>query len=135
MFEKQSIIIFDGVCNLCNTGVHFIIRRDPKKVFLFSPMQSVFSQKLIEKYYGPEFDFDTFLVIKNGVCYDRSDGILEITRDLTGFWFVLQILKIVPKAIRDFFYNVIARKRYQIFGRQDQCMVPPADIRDRFIEF
>ncbi len=134
MYENRKIVIFDGVCNLCNVGVNFIIKRDPNGVFLFAPMQSDISLKLIEKYHKSGFDFNTFLLIKNGVCYERTDAILEIVKDLTGYWSIFRIFRLVPKSIRDYFYNVIAKSRYKIFGKRDQCMVPTQDIRSRFIE-
>ena len=134
MFKKRSIIIFDGVCNLCNGGVNFIISRDPKNVFNFTPIQSATAQKLIEKYYGPEFKSDTFLLIKNEICFERSDGVLEIVKELSSFWFLLRIFKFIPKSGRDYFYNIIAKHRYQIFGKRDHCMVPNKDIQSRFID-
>ena len=134
MEENKKIVIFDGVCNLCNAGVKFIINRDPKRVFWFSPMHSDISQELIKKYHEPAFEFDTVLLIKNGVCYKRTDAIMEIIKDLTGFWFIFRIFIFVPKSIRDYFYNVIAKSRYKIFGKRDKCMVPTQDIRKRFLE-
>ncbi|MFH2132978.1 MAG: DCC1-like thiol-disulfide oxidoreductase family protein [bacterium] len=134
MDANRKIVIFDGICNLCNAGVNFVIKRDPTGVFSFTPMQSDISQKLIKQYHAAAFDFDTFLLIKNGVCYERSDAIMEIMKDLTGYWSILRFFSFVPKPIRDYFYNLVARNRYQLFGKRNHCMVPTQDIRKRFIE-
>lgn len=134
MVDNRQIIIFDGICNLCNTGVKFIIRRDTEEVFCFASMQSDISQKLIQKYLKSEFSFDTFLLIKNGICYERSDAMIEVFRDLPGFWCLHKILALIPKQIRDYLYNIVAKHRYKVFGKQDQCMVPSQNISNRFIE-
>ena len=132
--KNRYIVIFDGICNFCNGSVNFIIKRDPKGVFSFAPMQSEIAQELMQKHKIEKEELDTFLLFKNGSVYDRSDAALEITRNLTGFWHLFQIFKILPKAIRDGLYNLFARKRYALFGKRDSCMIPTPEIRKRFIE-
>lgn len=132
--DDSRTVIFDGVCNLCNTAVHFVIKRDPEGLFRFVPMQSDVAQKLIKERCGTEFDFDTMVLIKDGISYERSDAVLEITRELERCRFLFRVLKLTPKPIRDFFYTITAKSRYRLFGRQDQCMVPAQDMRDRFLE-
>ena len=132
--DKRHIVIFDGVCNFCNGAVNFIIYRDPNVRFVFTPMQSDIGQKLIEENDASMMGEDTFLLVKNGQCYERTDAALEITKDLTGFWYVFRVLKILPKPFRDFFYRLFARNRYALFGRRDSCMLPTENIRERFLE-
>ena len=131
--DDRHIIIFDGVCNFCNAAVIFIIRRDPKGIFSFTPMQSDVAQKIIENNNIQNPGFETFLLIKNGRCYERTDAALEIAKALTGFWYLFLVFKILPRKFRDYFYNLLARNRYALFGRSDVCMVPAPNIVKRFI--
>jgi len=131
--NESNLIIFDGVCNLCNASVNFIIRRDKRKRFAFSPMQSQFAQKTMSDYNIPGLANDTFILIKNNKIYLRSDAALEIARNLDAMWKIFFGLKIVPKIIRDSLYNQIARNRYKLFGRRRECMLPTKELMDRFI--
>lgn len=131
--DSRNIVIFDGVCNFCNGAVHFIINRDPKGIFVFAPMQSNLAKELMTKHQINNDGVDTFLLVKNDRCFVFSSAALEIAKDLTGFWSVLRIFKWVPASIRDAFYKLFARNRYALFGKQDHCMVPTADVKSRFI--
>ena len=133
MENSQKIIIFDGVCNLCNAGVNFIIKRDSGGVFRFTPMQSDIGQQLINRYYRSEFDSDTFLLIKEGECLERSDAALEVINDLPIPWSWLGCLKILPKSIRDAVYSFIAKHRFRLFGKRSHCAVPTPDTQNRFL--
>jgi predicted DCC family thiol-disulfide oxidoreductase YuxK len=132
--SQHHIVIFDGVCNFCNGVVNFIIRRDPKALFSFTPMQSESGERLIEKYDATMVGVDTILLIKNGQCYERTDAAIEIAGDLTGLWSMFRVFKILPKSFRDYFYRLFARNRYKLFGRREECMIPSPEVRDRFIE-
>ena len=132
--SNRHIVIFDGVCNFCNGAVNFIIRRDPNGVFAFTPMQSEIGKELINKHGAELVGEDTFLLIKNGQCYERTDAAFEITRDLAGLWHMFRILRVLPRSFRDYFYKLFARNRYKLFGRREQCMIPTPDVRKRFIE-
>lgn len=131
--ESHQIIIFDGVCNLCNGAVNFIIKRDARGVFKFAPMQSEIAQKLMLQYQVQELSNDSFLLIKNGQCFLRTNAALEITKELDGFWFMFRSFKILPAVIRDYFYRLLARNRYRLFGKQDTCRLPTKEERDRFL--
>ena len=131
--DNRHIVIFDGVCNFCNGAVNFIIKRDPDGIFVFTPMQSDLARELMDKHKIHNVGIDTFLLIKNDQCFVFSSAALEITRDLTGLWFIFNVLRLVPSFIRDLFYKVFARNRYALFGRQDICMVPTKEIRSRFV--
>ena len=130
---KRHIVIFDGVCNFCNGSVNFIIKRDLRALFAFTPRQHRCGQSLIQEYKVPELAADAILLIKDGQCYLRTDAVLEITKDISGLWFLLLVFKIVPRPLRDYFYNLFARNRYQLFGKRASCMIPAADVRSRFI--
>jgi len=132
--DNRQLIVFDGVCNFCNGAINFIIERDPNKVFVFTPMQSDIAQKYIEEFQATKVGFDTFLLIKNGNCYYRTDAALEIAKDLAGPWYLFRIFKVLPRGLRDFFYRAFARNRYALFGRKDVCMVPTEDVKGRFLE-
>jgi predicted DCC family thiol-disulfide oxidoreductase YuxK len=132
--DNPRIIIFDGVCNFCNNSVNFIIKRDHNNSFLFSPMQSQFAQDTISKFGVEGGDLDTFILIKNGECYVRTDAALEIAKDLSGHWYLFNIFILLPRPIRDFFYRVFAKNRYRLFGRSDTCMVPSQEVADKFLD-
>ena len=131
--ENRRVIIFDGVCNFCNGAVRFISRRDPQGIFAFTPMQSELAQELIKQYGIENTGVDPFLLIKNGRAHIWTDAAMEITKELTGYWRIFNVFRIVPSFIRDYFYRLFARNRYRLFGRTDQCVVPAEDIRSRFI--
>lgn len=131
--DNRSIVIFDGVCNFCNWSVSFIIKRDPEGLFAFTPMQSDLAQNLMEEHQISNVGIDTFLLIKNDQCFVFSTAALEIAKDLTGFWYLFSVFRIVPSFIRDFFYKAFARNRYKIFGRRETCMVPTEEVKSRFI--
>ncbi len=132
--DSRYIIIFDGVCNFCNGSINFIIKRDPNNIFVFVPIQSKKAQSLIETHQASNVGVDTFLLIKNGACYYRTDAALEIVKDLSGLWYILKIFKIFPNVVRDYFYRAFARNRYALFGKKDVCMVPTAENKNRFLE-
>ena len=130
---EHRIVIFDGVCNLCNGAVNFIIRRDPECKFRFTPMQSQIAQELIRKYQVPEVGVDTFLLIEGETYRVRTDAALAIAAELSWPWPLCIVFRIFPAKFRDFFYKRLARNRYSLFGRRGVCMVPNSDVRSRFI--
>ena len=131
--KNKHIIIFDGVCNFCNGAINFIIKHDPKEVFLFTPMQSDLARSLIDEHQITNVGIDTFLLIKNDNTYIWTDAALEITKDLNGYWYFFNAMRIIPRSIRDFLYKAFARNRYSLFGKRDHCMTPTPSIKDRFI--
>ena len=131
--DNQCIVIFDGVCNFCNSAVNFIIKRDPEGIFAFTPMQSDLARELMEKHGIHNVGIDTFLLIKNDNCFVFSTAALEITKDLSGYWYLFNVFRLLPKTIRDFFYKTFARNRYALFGRSDTCIVPSEEVRSRFV--
>lgn len=131
--DQRHLIIFDGVCNFCNSSVNFIIERDKNNTFAFTPIQSELAQALMAKYGVTHLGMDTFLLIKNDRCYLRTDAALEIAKDLSGYWYLFGAAKIIPRPLRDFFYRVFARHRYRLFGKKDVCMVPTDEVRGKFV--
>ena len=130
----KPILFFDGVCNLCNSSVQFIIRRDRNERFLFASLQSEKAKKTLPAKYRVEDDLKS-LVLKDGDrLKTKSSAALTIARDLSGLWPLLYLLMIIPKALRDFVYDLIARNRYNWFGKKDACMIPTTDLKSRFVE-
>ena len=130
--EESQIVIFDGICNFCNGAVNFIIKRDSKAVFKFTPTQGKIAQDLLLKHQVPEVGYDSFVLIKNGQSFLRTNAAFEITKDLDGFWFI-GAFKIVPAVVRDYFYRILARNRYTLFGKRAVCMMPKKEVRDSFL--
>ncbi len=131
---QPVIILFDGVCNLCNGAVQFIIRRDPHHKFRFASLQSAAGQELLLSHGVDATSLYSILVIDSGVLYQRSDAALRIARYLSGLWPVLTIFRILPRVIRDAVYNGVAANRYKWFGKREACMIPTPDLKARFLE-
>lgn len=131
--DNRHIVIFDGLCNLCNGAVNFIIKRDPNAIFVFTPIQSDLADKLMRDHQIISAEIDTFLLIKNGKAHIRTDAALEITKDLSGLWFLFRVFRIIPPSLRDILYRLIAKNRYKLLGKRDECMIPTQELRERFI--
>lgn len=129
----SGIILFDGVCNFCNGSVNFIIENDTEDYFKFAPLQSEIAQELLEKHNIDKTRTDSVVLIENDQAYTYSTAALKIARNLGGAYSILYNLIIVPKFIRDFFYQTFARYRYQLFGKKDVCMMPTPEIRRKFL--
>jgi predicted DCC family thiol-disulfide oxidoreductase YuxK len=130
-----SIVLFDGVCNLCNGSVLFIIDRDPRQRFQFAPLQSEFAVNLLASLGEevPEPGADSLVLVEEGAVYQRSDAALRIARNLRGPWPALWAGSIVPRALRDRIYDYVARNRYRWFGRVESCRIPTPALRERFL--
>jgi predicted DCC family thiol-disulfide oxidoreductase YuxK len=128
----SSIVLFDGVCNFCDGAVNFIIRHDQGKKFKFTPLQSEAGRKLTAEF-AIDKDVDSIILIENGQAFTRSAATLRIARELGGIWSLAYAFIIVPAFIRDLVYKTFAKYRYRLFGKKDMCMMPSADVRERFI--
>lgn len=129
------IILFDGVCNLCNGFVQFVIKRDRAKVFHFASLQSGYGVALSSHFnllteVGP----NTVILYDGDKILTKSNAVIKIVSSLNGIWKCVLIFKIIPCFIRDRIYNLLARNRYKLFGKREQCMVPDEDIKDRFMD-
>jgi predicted DCC family thiol-disulfide oxidoreductase YuxK len=129
----SAIILFDGVCNFCNGSVNFIIERDPEKYFKFAPLQSEVGQKLLSEHNIDKTITDSVVLIEDGKAYVRTTAALRIARKLQGYWSWFYGFAVVPSFARDVFYKLFAKYRYEMFGKQDACMMPTPEIRERFL--
>ncbi|NCU32441.1 MAG: DUF393 domain-containing protein [Candidatus Moranbacteria bacterium] len=129
----MRVVIFDGVCNLCNKFVNIIIRRDKKGIFQFSAIGSEYSKSVEEKYEVSLVELDTVVLIENNNFFSKSTAVIKICRHLEFPYNLLVVFNIVPKFIRDKIYDIIARNRYKVFGKKESCMIPKPDVLSRFI--
>ncbi len=130
---ENPILLFDGVCNLCNQSVQFIIKADKKVVFRFASLQSEFAKEHLKQFETETEDLKTIYLLVDNKIYDRSDAALEIAKRLGGFWQLFYVFKIIPSFIRDAVYNLISRNRYRWFGKQESCMIPSPELTSRFL--
>jgi predicted DCC family thiol-disulfide oxidoreductase YuxK len=130
----KPVILFDGVCNYCNSMVQFIIRQDKQQKFLFAPLQSDAGRQLLQAYQLPEKDFNSFVLIDKNKSYLRSSASLQVFKNLPWYWKWTQVFWIVPLFIRDGIYNFIARNRYKWFGKKETCMIPSPEVKMRFLQ-
>lgn len=130
---KKSIILFDGVCNLCNNTVQFVIKRDNKQQFLFASLQSDAAAKLLLQFSNKKIGLQSIVLIEDNKVYDKSTAALRIARKLNPLWNILYIFIIVPKNLRDLVYDYIAKHRYKWFGKQDSCILFIKEYKNRFI--
>ncbi len=133
--ENKQLILFDGVCNLCNSSVKFIIRNDKKDTFLFAPLQSIAGKEIIKTHKVDTSRTDSILLYskKNGLS-SKSTAALNIAKHLRAPINFLVIFFVVPKFVRDWIYDLIARNRYSWFGKQNECMVPTLELKAKFLE-
>lgn len=131
--QLDNLIIFDGVCNLCTKSVHFILRHESGQVLRFTPLQSSTGSSIMQELGLNPMDAETFVLLSDGNVFVRSDAAIRLSGYLRGGWRFLGLFRVIPRPIRDWAYGLIARNRYRWFGRYEHCMVPSAQIRDRFI--
>jgi predicted DCC family thiol-disulfide oxidoreductase YuxK len=132
--EPNHIILFDGLCNLCSGSVQFIINRDSKKYFRFASLQSSFGNYKLHKFGLSANELYSIILIKDGRYLQKSNAALEIARNLDGVWPAFYIFKIVPRFLRDWVYDGIAKNRYSWFGKKDSCMIPTPELKSRFLD-
>ncbi len=133
--KNKKIILFDGVCNLCNNAINFIIEHDKKDVFRFASLQSDLGKKLVsERGIDPEV-LDTIYLIEPGVVYyEKSTAALKIAEDLSGGYSFMKYFIYLPKFIRDGVYNLVASNRYSWFGKKESCMIPTPELKAKFLD-
>lgn len=129
----QPIILFDGVCNFCNSIVNFVIKRDRDSQIKFATLQSDIAQKILQQNHFSDPGQRSFIFIENGKIYIRSTAALRVCKYMNGLWPLMYGFIIVPKFIRDGIYNWIAKNRYRWFGKKEACMIPTPEIRSRFL--
>jgi predicted DCC family thiol-disulfide oxidoreductase YuxK len=127
-----DIILFDGVCNFCNATINFIMEHDPERRFRFASLQSVIGQKILSENRRSATDFDTVLLLRDGLMYEKSDAALEIARYLRG-WSWLYAFRVLPRFLRNAVYDLVAKNRYRLFGKSESCRLPSAEERALFL--
>ncbi len=131
----SRIVLYDGVCNLCNDSVKFIIKHDKSAKFHFAPMQEPAGRALLKQHGLEDIDMSTFVLIKNGKAYLRSTAWMQIVSELDGAWPMLSAFRVVPRFIRDAAYDYVGARRYKWFGKKEMCLIPTPDTKRRFLDW
>lgn len=129
----MAVVLFDGVCNLCNGSVNWLIDHDKKNVLQFASLQSEYAQQTIGKLGLQGSYLDTMVLVDGENYYVRSTAILHMLKLMGGIYRIAFVFVIIPAFIRDAFYNFIARNRYRWFGRQDACRIPTPELKAKFL--
>jgi predicted DCC family thiol-disulfide oxidoreductase YuxK len=129
----DSIVLFDGVCNLCSALVQFVIRHDTAAKFRFAAIQSEIGRAIFQSHGLDPADLQTFVFILDGKMHMRSDAAIEVVSRFGGAWRFFTVFRLVPRVARDWIYSMVARNRYRWFGRRDVCMIPTPEIKERFL--
>lgn len=132
--KDKKIILFDGVCNLCNASVQFVIKHDKKDVFRFVPLQSELGLKII-KHIGIDItNTDSIVLYEPGKAYYyKSEAALLIIKEFGGIYTILRILALFPKFLSNFVYDLVAKNRYRWYGQQESCMIPTPELAAKFL--
>ena len=132
--KNKKLILFDGVCNLCNQVVIKIIKKDKKNIFLFALLQSDIGKK-ITKELGIDISLLDSIILYNHEdgYYIKSNAALRILKEFSGFWKLIQLAQIFPNCFNDFFYDYVARNRYKWFGKEEKCMIPSQELNSKFL--
>ncbi len=131
--KRHAVVLFDGVCNLCNGSVNFIIDRDPDGYFRFASLQSEEAEAIMRRAGSSGTTLESIVLVEGDRVFRRSDAVLRIARKLKGPWPALALFTVVPRPIRDRVYDWIARNRYRWFGKRDTCRIPTPELRARFL--
>ena len=129
----QKIVFFDGVCNICNRSVNFVIKQDSKRILKFASLQSDYAKNMLPPELLKHETFDSMIFSDGKNFYTKSTAVLEICKALGGVFHVLRIGYLIPRFIRDAIYIFIANNRYRWFGKKDHCMVPTPELKERFL--
>jgi predicted DCC family thiol-disulfide oxidoreductase YuxK len=132
--KSSKIVLFDGICNLCNSSVQLIIENDSKNLFQFASLQSAFGQKFLQENNLPDDAFKSIVLIDGEKFYTKSEAALRIGKELDGLYKVLRIFLWTPKFIRDFVYDYIAKNRYKWYGKRDSCWIPTDELKQKFLD-
>ena len=131
--KEHPLILFDGICNFCNSAVNFVIKKDKGAVIHFAPLQSPKGRLYLKQYNYPVNNLNSFVFIENNKVYTKSTAALKVCRHLKGGWPLCYGFIIVPKFIRDGIYSWVAKNRYKWFGVRQECMMPTPEVRSRFV--
>lgn len=132
--NDKKIILFDGVCNLCNSSVQYVIQRDKKDEFRFIALQSELGQKIIKHIGIANTNIDSIVLYLPGIAYYyKSSAVIEIAKSLQGFFNYGMLFRLLPNALRDVVYDYIARNRYKWYGKKESCMIPTPELKAKFL--
>lgn len=131
--SSKIIILFDGICNLCNHSIDFIIRRDKQNRFHFASLQSKKGQEILKYHQLPTKDFESFVVVHKNKVYTKSNAALQVVLHLQGGWPLLYVFIIIPPFFRNLVYSFIAKNRYRFFGKKNTCRLPTSEERSKFL--
>jgi predicted DCC family thiol-disulfide oxidoreductase YuxK len=131
--DSHPVIVFDGVCVLCNGWVRFLLRHDRQKRYRFAAMQTESGRALLAGNGLDSADPASFLLVESGTAWRETDAIVRVISSLGGFWRLVAVVRLVPSPLRDWLYRVVARNRYRWFGRHDACVLPTPGHDDRFM--
>lgn len=133
--ENKKIILFDGVCNLCNGAVQFAIKRDKKDVFRYAPLQSALGEKMIAERGIDSSLIDSMILVEPGKAYFlKSTAALRIAQEFGGLWRLLRVLELFPAGLRNSVYDLVAKNRYKWFGKKEACMIPTPELQAKFLD-
>ncbi|WP_405250334.1 thiol-disulfide oxidoreductase DCC family protein [Dokdonia sp. Asnod3-C12] len=133
--QNKKIILFDGVCNLCNGAITFIIQRDKNDVFRYAPLQSEVGKNLAAKHNIDLDKVDSIILVTDQSAVAKSTAALRIAKHLSGGWPLLAVFFILPTFLRNAVYDFIARNRYKWFGKKDACMIPTPELKSKFLDY
>lgn len=135
MGSEKKIILFDGVCNLCNRSIQFVIKRDTNDEFRFATLQGKIGQRLAQERNIDISKVDSIILIEPGVAYyTKSTAALKIGQSFGGFWKMIRVLNLIPSTLRDIVYDWVAKNRYAWYGKQDACMIPTPELQAKFLD-
>lgn len=132
--EGKKLILFDGVCNLCNGAIQYVIKNDKENVFLFAALQSDIGEQFVKERKIDTREVDSIILIDPNIAYYvKSTAALKIAYEFGGIWKAVKVFEIIPAKINDLVYDFIARNRYRWFGKQENCMIPTAELKAKFL--
>lgn len=132
--DDAPIVLFDGVCNLCDGFVQFLVPRDTDGVLYFASLQSETATAVLADHEPSADDLESVVLVEGDRCYVKSDAVIRIARHLGGVYSLAAVGRVVPRRLRDWLYEYVAANRYDWFGKKDQCLLPTGDVQDRFLE-
>lgn len=133
--KNKKIILFDGVCNLCDSAVQRIIKHDAKDVFRFVALQSDLGQKIIKHLGIDTQKTDSIILYQPGFAYYyKSEAVLEIAKDLSGLFYFGTLFSILPASLNNHIYDYIAKNRYKWYGKKESCLIPTKELQAKFLE-
>jgi len=131
--KDENIILFDGICNLCNGAINYVIQKDKQNIFKFATLQSEIGKNLLKKFDIDSDKVDSIVLIQEGKSYIKSDAALQIAKHLKGGIRFLYPFRILPKRFRDLIYDTVAKNRYKWFGKKESCMIPTPELQRKFL--